>query len=373
MGAGASSKSSKSGLSKVDRRLKALAAEHADAEAQVESIRKAEREKARNPEDLTLRKLAGGKRKTHCCPDCGHEMGCGVDVNGLKIYTCEKCRETHEEDRLREQVIQWGIRRAHGDLDYDVHPDKDEEEDPVSSRPPSKGGEAGRPPSKERPTSKDARRPSKEGRLPSKEAANGRSGSKQSRTSLHSSVGGKEEANQRSGSKQSRRSSGSTGLCTEEPSRRSTKQSTASHLSNQAARPSSNDANGKSQDLPSYMCAYDIYSNNDDSKPKVVHRRVTNLRRSSTVQAAIMAMDMQGFAIGDRVSFEEYDEVAHMFGIGTIEGPTAVKGVLSVRFDNHEHEKTFNLKADGLRKLNHSQEATIKIHGDKLARRSTIG
>jgi len=102
----------------------------------------------------------------------------------------------------------------------------------------------------------------------------------------------------------------------------------------------------------------------------VSRRPGLNGRRHSTTDAAGEEA-MGGFHTGDRVVFDEETATAAEYGVGSVVGPGALPGVVQVKFDCKEKAgKVFNLKADGLRKLNLSQETTVKHN---LRRRSTIG
>lgn len=338
MGAGATAK--------VNRRYEAYAVQHAAAEAETECMRRAERP-VQGSSVLTMKQLARGQRNMHPCPDCGTQMEARHSAKGVS-YVCGTCFRTHDQDKLADRVILWGICRASG---RDEAGPFDEASTEHSERCSSKGS---------------TRRPSKEERRPSKDQVSHRSGSKQSTASLQDMRPSKEQMSHRSGSKQSTASLQDRRPSKDQMSHRSSsKQSTGSNLSGQTPKRISYETYGKT-DEPAH--------NTGHSAPRVVHRRASIQRRSSSL-GALMALDdpLQGFAVGDRVTFEDYDEVAAEFGIGTVLGPTAVLGVLSVRFDTHEPEKAFNLKADGLKRLSVSQEAAVKAHGNKPIRRSTIG
>jgi len=100
-------------------------------------------------------------------------------------------------------------------------------------------------------------------------------------------------------------------------------------------------------------------------------------KRAGSKQAGLLSSDeaMGGLVMGDRVVFQEQDQTAVEFGIGTVVGPTATHGNVMVKFDNKkENTNGFNLKADGLRKLNMQQETTFKASArSNIKRRSTIG
>lgn len=106
-----------------------------------------------------------------------------------------------------------------------------------------------------------------------------------------------------------------------------------------------------------------------------VHRQKSSLQRRKTTGLLGSDEAMGGFTMGDRVVFQEQDQTAVEFGVGTVVGPTATHGNVMVKFDNKkENANGFNMKADGLRKLSMLQETTFKANAQRnMKRRSTIG
>jgi len=323
MGAGAGSK--------PDQRHQAMQIQHQKLTAVAEKNRgegrTAPAEKgARGGKEppLALNRLAAGDRRILPCDQCGKAMGTVPTASGGTTFKCGFCMNTAAA-RPGSQITMTDA------LEEDSH-----------SRKSSKQSLPGH-------TDALSRRPSKQGFAPL----------------LHPRIEGvvpedysgfvdseyvkEAEPSTRTGSKQSVRSS------------------TPMMVRQTAHGEQGNSRAGSKQS---------VLDASSSSGPHVHQQKPSSLQRRKT-SGGLLSSDeaMGGLVMGDRVVFQEQDQTAVEFGIGTVVGPTATHGNVMVKFDNKkENTNGFNLKADGLRKLNMQQETTFKASArSNIKRRSTIG
>jgi len=321
MGAGAGSQPK--GGSKPEKRYQAMQVQHqklsAAAEKKLESETAPPVKVARGVKEppLSLHRIATGERRAFPCEKCGNAMGTVATASGGTTLKCGSCMITKANHKPCHEVA-----TIEDSSDAPRRPSK-------QSLPKDSEVQEWAPlviPGNWLLKQEIVEDSGPSSRTSSKQSVkNGRAGSKQSVKESNGEEDG-EESNGRAGSKQA------------------------------------------------------VLDASSSAGPHSVHRRHSGssafLQRRKTTHGALQASDeaMGGLVMGDRVIFDEQDQTAMEFGVGTVQGPTATHGVVNVKFDKHETGKGFNLKADGLRKLNFLQETKFRANaGSNMRRRSTIG
>lgn len=376
MGSGASA-------SKSQKRYVALQAEHERLTAPEEAKKDTGDYRMKVP--LTLKQLAAGERRNHPCEHCGSDMGAITTKSGITLR-CFTCKTNTRPPR---PSLGTGDESSGGE---ESRRGSKQVTDPMS-RHGSK-------------QSMDSRRGSKQGVPDSRSAskAGGRSGSKCSVSpeemqerldlALNGRSNSKEKREKRHAEREHERKRWGfevddvvTWSFQDSSVPRGTRGTIVGFTETEVrVKFPSSIWPLPAKDLKKVE---QVHGQEEPAGGKLVHRGSLRMGgRSSTVQndgampegrksskQKAMGADMPvGYNAGDRVVFEEWDHTAQEFGIGTVVGPGTVAGVVTVKFDNHEPHKLFNLKAEGLRVLDLVQESALKAHGVKaVKKRQTVG